>query len=415
MRAAELRPGSDDIIVGIDLAAREHQAVIVGADGRRLTRFRIPHSRDGVAELLRRSQPKTWQAGGRIFAFEATGHVWEALAAILEQRGERYVVVNPLAVFRLREARRMDRTKTDLTDAEQIAELARTGMVTSTRPLHGPYLALRRAWGEYTRVRFEAARLKSLLRQQLFGLFPELLAVWSRVDTPGLLAVVRCGLTPAQIATLPLGEFLTRVCAERGGRRLWRAKVRAAHERAARSVAPGERLEAAAVEARRIVARYDLVAAQLEEIQAEIEALLGEIEEARWLATIPGLGFASVAGIIAHTGPIARYRHGRQLIKLAGTNPTRNETGERTGGYQAMSHRGRAGLRQVTYMATISCLAHNPRLRAHYDRLVSRPERPLAKMTALGACMNKLLLWAFAVMKQQCAFELDHEWKECAA
>jgi hypothetical protein len=80
-----------------------------------------------------------------------------------------------------------------------------------------------------------------------------------------------------------------------------------------------------------------------------------------------------------------------------------------------MIHRGRAGLRQVTYMATISCLAQNARLRAHYDRLVSRPERPLAKMTALGACMNKLLLWAFAVMKQRRAFELDHEWKECAA
>ena len=29
------------------------------------------------------------------------------------------MIVNPLAVFRLREARRMDRTKTDLTDAEQ--------------------------------------------------------------------------------------------------------------------------------------------------------------------------------------------------------------------------------------------------------------------------------------------------------
>ena len=52
------------------------------------------------------------------------------------------------------------------------------------------------------RVRFEAARLKSLLRQQLFGLFPELLEVWSRVDRPGLLAVLRLGLTPAQIAAI---------------------------------------------------------------------------------------------------------------------------------------------------------------------------------------------------------------------
>ncbi len=163
------------------------------------------------------SRGRSWQAGGRVFAFEVTGRVWEALAAILEQHGERYVIASPLAVFRLREARRMDRTN---------------------------------------------------------------------VDTPGLLAVVRLGLTPAQIAALPLSEFLTRVCAERGGRRLWRAKVRAAHEKATHSIVSSERLEAAALEARRIVARYDLVAAQLEEIQAEVEALLGEIEEARWLATI---------------------------------------------------------------------------------------------------------------------------------
>jgi len=133
LAAAGLRLGSDDIIVGMDLAAREHQVVIVDAGGRRLTRFRVAHSRSGITELLRRSRPTSWQAAERIFAFEATGHVWEALAARLEEAGERYVIVNPLAVFRLREARRMDRTKSDRTDAEQIADLARTGMVTGTR------------------------------------------------------------------------------------------------------------------------------------------------------------------------------------------------------------------------------------------------------------------------------------------
>ncbi len=115
-------------------------------------------------------------------------------------------------------------------------------------------------------MRFEAARLKILLRQQLFGLFPELLEVWSRIDTLGLLAVLRCGLTPAQIAALPPSEFLTCVCAARGGRRLWRAKVRAVHEEAQRSVVCDECLEAAAAEARRIVARYDLLTTQLAEV-----------------------------------------------------------------------------------------------------------------------------------------------------
>lgn len=128
-----------------------------------------------------------------------------------------------------------------------------------------------------------------------------------------------CARRGAWIAPRPTSPTHGQQIAERGGRRLWRAKVRAAHEKATHSVVSSERLEPAAL-------------------------------EARWLATIPGLSFASVAGIIAHTGPIARYRHGRQLTRLAGTNPTRNETGERRGGSQAMSHRGRAGLRQVAYM-----------------------------------------------------------------
>ncbi len=78
---------------------------------------------------------------------------------------------------------------------------------------------------------------------------------------------------------------------------------------------------------------------------------------------------------------------------------------------QRMTHRGRSGLRQVVFMATISCLQHNPRIRAHYDRLTERSDRPLPKMVAVGACMNKLLLYAFAVMKRRQAFDVNHLWE----
>ena len=90
------------------MASAEHQAVVLTAAGQRLTRFRIPHARAGLEELLRRTTPAALgRAGGaRVFAFEATGHVWEAVAYVLRARGERYVVVNPLATtFRVREAR----------------------------------------------------------------------------------------------------------------------------------------------------------------------------------------------------------------------------------------------------------------------------------------------------------------------
>ena len=128
----------EDVVIGLDLASVEHQVVVLTVAGQRLTRFRIPHSRAGLDELLRRTAPAALgrTGGRRMFAFEATGHVWEAVAYVLRARGERYVVVNPLATYRVREARQLSREKTDRTDAEQIAELGRTGL--SPRPSWRP-------------------------------------------------------------------------------------------------------------------------------------------------------------------------------------------------------------------------------------------------------------------------------------
>ena len=108
-----------------------------------------------------------------------------------------------------------------MTDAEQIGELCRTGLVTRTQLEARPYLALRRAWGEYRRLREERARLKVLIAHQLYGLFPEFLRVWADLLQPGALAVLRTGLTPAAMAALSLSEFVAQVRAHRAGRRIW--------------------------------------------------------------------------------------------------------------------------------------------------------------------------------------------------
>jgi hypothetical protein len=54
----------DDIAVGIDLASEEHVVVLLSAQGDRLTRFSIPHSREGMKELIRRCAPERWKRPG---------------------------------------------------------------------------------------------------------------------------------------------------------------------------------------------------------------------------------------------------------------------------------------------------------------------------------------------------------------
>ena len=226
---------------------------------------------------------------------------------------------------------------------------------------------------------------------------------------------MRTGLTPAAMAALSLTEFVAQVRAHGAGHRIWRFKLAQVHREAAQTMACPDGLDVLAREVQRAVARMDRLTAHMTAVAAEIDIVLAELAEVPYLRTIPGLGWASVAGLLAHVGAITKYHHGRQLIKLAGTNPSRRDSGQTVGRGQRMSHRGRAGLREVLYLATPSCLQHNPRIRAHYDRLIQRADRPLPKLQALGACMNKLLLYAFAVMSRREAFQLDHDWQRTMA
>jgi transposase len=413
MRQDERHPTPDDIFVGIDLATRQHQVVVLDLEGRRQTSFKIPHSRDGLRELIQRcNSPCLRQGVGRVhFGFEATGHIWEAVAAYLEERKIDYQVINPFATFRVREARQMGRDKRDVTDAEEIAHLLRTGVVTQCRLLPPKYMQLRRAWGEYYRLRHERARLKTLLAHQLYGVFPEIVGEWKEVAAPGCLAVLRTGLAPREIAKLTQPDFIRIVHEHRRGRRVWRFKIEQVWEKACRTVALPHGQEASMREVTRIVHRMDFVSDQLEQVAIELRAQLETFNEAKYLSTLPGIGWTTVAALIAEIGPFDRYRHGRQPVKLAGLQPSRRESGE-SAGRTPITKRGRAQLRAIVYMATLSSIQHNPRIKAHYERLQQRPVRPWSKMHAFGACMTKLLHYAFAVVKNREAFDIDHIWKE---
>ena len=292
MKQDERHHTSDDIFVGIDLATRQHQVVVLDAQGCRLTSFKVPHSRAGLRELVERCTSRRVRREGRVhFAFEATGHVWEAVGAFFEQHALRYHVVNPLATFRVREARQMGRDKRDLTDAEQIAQLLRTGVVTQCQLLPANYMQLRRAWGEYHRLRRERARLKTLLVHQLYGVFPELVGEWHTVTAPGCLAVLRAGWPPQRIADLTKPDFIRVVQAHRRGRRMWRFKIEQVWEKAGGTVAAPHGHQAAMREVTRLVERIDFVGDQLAQVAGELQTFLEAFDEATYLATLPGIGW----------------------------------------------------------------------------------------------------------------------------
>jgi transposase len=134
------------------------------------------------------------------------------------------------------------------------------------------------------------------------------------------------------------------------------------------------------------------------EVDAAIAALVaGDPELARKaaiLASIPGVGAATAAAILAEMPEIGRLDP-REAASLAGLAPVTRESGRWKG--QAKIRGGRAELRRAIYLPALSAARCNPDLKAVYDRLRAKG-KPFK--LALAAVMRKLLLLANSLIRE---------------
>lgn len=120
------------------------------------------------------------------------------------------------------------------------------------------------------------------------------------------------------------------------------------------------------------------------------------------LESIPGVGPATVAVLLAELGPLERFESARQVAAFAGLAPRLHESGSSVRGRTKLCKQGSTRLRKALYFPAMSALRHNPVLRAFSERLT---ERGKSRMAILGAAMRKLLHLAFGVLKSGKPFD----------
>jgi len=147
----------------------------------------------------------------------------------------------------------------------------------------------------------------------------------------------------------------------------------------------------------------DFYQKQLESLDAQIKRLIQMDPEFQQrlalLVSVPGIGDTTAAALMADLPELGTLNR-RQAARLAGLAPINRDSGTLRG--KRMIGGGRATVRQGLYMATLVATKHNPVIRDFYQQLVRRGK---AKMTALTACMRKLLLILNAILKDK------HPWK----
>lgn len=132
-----------------------------------------------------------------------------------------------------------------------------------------------------------------------------------------------------------------------------------------------------------------------EDIDGAVKACPAWREADDLLKSVPGIGDVTARTLIAELPELGRIDR-RRLAALVGVAPINRDSGQ-CRGHRAIAG-GRASVRNVLFMATLSAIRWNPVLKAHYVQLIQRG-RP--KKVAIVACIRRLLGILSAILRTQ--------------
>lgn len=393
-----------DLFVGIDLGKHKNVAVMVDRQFKRHGRLQFGHSReayDQLAAWLKKSRAGI-AAPCVLIGMEPTNDYWQWLATYLEDICIPYRLVNSFAVKKNRESAQLDYAKDDNRDALTITRLLMQGIFTETQLLPDIYAQMRSYEQAHWELTGDIRRQKTVLRQHAERIFPELQQVFQDFTGETATAVLQNHADPQVIAAMSWEAFVAAVRRDFKGKRLMVKKLRQVHQLAATSIGvrPGHALQHLV---RQHITTLAVQQQQLAALESELLTCLHQLPSAPYLLSL-GLGEVTTALIAAELGDLSRFTFPKQIVKLAGIQPTTNQSGEYERQKTPMSHKGRVRLRTYLFFATMRLIRWDAAFQAKHQALINRPAQPLKRLESVGVLMNKLVQLIWAVCRDQTTY-----------
>jgi len=399
------------LVVGVDPHKKSHAAVAITQDFTTQAKFKFDNTREGLEAMLDRAKVEMVKSGcrGVMFAIETGGHYWRNVAYFLDEQGIPFRFINQFTLKRRREGKDLNRRKNDYRDSEVAAQLLCTGEFTESKLPKGVYAELRTAHNAYRRLVKERTRITNLVKGLLDALFPEFTQVFKDPCALTALSVLSICPIPGVIAGMTEDEFEATIEAQHKGRRLMRKKLRALHYSARTSIGIDAGACSLSSEIAFLVEKLELIRGHICSIERTLVRLVDETEEGKYLLSIRGLNYIAVAGLLAELGCFKAYWSAKQMIKMAGTNPTESESAGKKRARTPMSKQGRPVLRYCAWTSVIPMLRFNSDFRAWAKQRRERPvhANPLGGREVVGAALNRLLRLAFAMVKNKTYYQVS--------
>jgi transposase len=138
-----------------------------------------------------------------------------------------------------------------------------------------------------------------------------------------------------------------------------------------------------------------------QQINDHIDKHPGLRDDVKLITSIPGLGNTTAAKVLAYLGNVRRFKNGKALAAFIGVTPRLKLSGSSVRGRSAISRAGHSGLRHCLYMPAMVAIKHNPLVSVFGVRLKAAG---LAPKAVIAACMHKLVLQIYGILKSNTPF-----------
>lgn len=166
---------------------------------------------------------------------------------------------------------------------------------------------------------------------------------------------------------------------------------------------------------RRIESRLELIAAQIKEIQEEINEILtkdaGLKERIDNVCTIKGVSLVTAVAIIAETNGFALFKSRSQLVAYAGYDVVQKQSGSSVNGQTKISKKGNKHIRKALYFPALSAAMHEPEMKRTYQRISQKTN---IKMKGAVAIQRKLLALIYTLFKNNQPYDPNYQAKQAA-
>ncbi|PAE32001.1 IS110 family transposase [Bacillus sp. 7884-1] len=405
-------------VIGLDVSKGESQVQAFLDKGKPYRKsFKVSHTIEGLDLLVEFLEVVKRETGKKPpIVLEATGHYHSSVVQYLEDRGYLLIIINPLISYKAKSSS-LRKVKTDAIDAYHLCEVFYKEDLEPYKKRGVQLLNLRNLTRQHENITGVLIQTKLQFQAILDQVFPEYRGVFG--DLYSVVSLLTLSEFPSSEDILEASEEtiadkIAELCKSRSYR--W-AKEKATQLKAAADRNPFEKtLYQSHILSLsmyiNIILQYK---EHLSKLESEIDALAKEVEEYNIIKSIPGIGEKIAATIISEIGEIDRFTDPKKLVAFAGVDPSVFESGKFTATKNRITKRRSSRLRHALYMA-VRCairdcrksktsneiIPQNKKLREFYDK--KRKEGKPFKVAVI-ACVNKLLHWIFALLKNKTTFQ----------